>query len=117
MKEFITRLSQNTAFDEGELTGITGSFHSWLSEIKVPKQGTIMKSFFLFQLSIQQERVTKLIQDNSFKPAGMTRKEWVVIATALGHENVPHSWYIIREEYLRYQSIVNKIIQIIVVIF
>lgn len=75
-----------------------------------------MKSFFLFQLSIQQERVAKLIQDHSFIPAGMTRKEWAVIATALGHENVPHSWYIIREEYLRYQSIDKEIIQIILII-
>jgi hypothetical protein len=61
-----------------------------------------MKSFFLFQLSFPQDRITKLIQEHSFKQAKMTQNQWVVIATALGHENVPHFWYIIREEYLRY---------------
>jgi hypothetical protein len=102
VSDFIKHVSQNTAFDEGELTGITSPFHTWFSEIKVPKQGTIMKSFFLFQLPIHQERVAKLIQDHGFKSAGMIRKDWIVLGTALGHENVPHSWYIIREEYLRY---------------
>lgn len=102
MKDFISSKLDDYSFDEGELKGITKPFYAWFVEsVKLPKQGTYMKSFFLFQLPIDEAQVTKLMQDHSFKSNEMTRNEWAIIATDLAHEHVPHAWYIIREGYLR----------------
>jgi hypothetical protein len=67
----------------------------------VAKWGTILKSFYFSQFTLNKELVAKLIDESTFQSTKMTRKEWEKIASELKC-NVPHAWYLVREEYLRY---------------
>lgn len=88
----------NTPFGTGDLSGITEVFFDWMTKLNSRKQGTIMKSLFLSQITITKEQVqNKILQSGSC----MSNKDWAVVAIELDLYDIPHSWFIIREAYLR----------------
>ncbi len=92
-------------FDNGELAGISKALYGWFSKLGLAKQGTTIKSYYLSQLSIDKEQVDKLLKDHSFKSTQhMTKNDWITLASSLKYEDTPHSWYLLREEYVRYES-------------
>jgi hypothetical protein len=95
---------KNCAFGNGVLEKFTEAFYSWLLKVHVRKRGTIIKSFYFSQVPIDITQVRPLVQMYGF----MTINEWKKIATDLKYEIVPHSWYIIKEKFLRYCQQINK---------
>lgn len=101
-------------FDREELVGISKTLFDWFSKLGLAKQGTIIKSFYLSQRSVDKEQVDKLLKNYSFKSAAnVTKNEWIKIASSLKYDDTPHSWYLVREEYLRYESIIRKIFKML----
>lgn len=82
--------------------GISSTFHSWLLNLNQRKQGTIIKSFYLGQIIIKKEEIESAIATAFSSGSSLTINEWKTIATQLNYEAIPHSWFIIREEYIRY---------------
>ncbi len=95
MNYFESKL-QNVVLGEGDLSQFTVKFHTWLIKINARKQGSLMKSFFLSQISITKEEIKQNLTTN------MTSNEWKRIATNLKCTDIPHAWFIIKENYLRY---------------
>jgi len=93
------KIDNDVAFDTGELSGITEAFYYWMTKLNNRKQGTTMKSFFLSQITITKEQVQeKMLQLGSPRSCD----EWKVVAQELNvGVDIPHSWFIIRETYLR----------------
>jgi hypothetical protein len=76
VKEFIDlKLIEGCQKNEGELLGITEEFYVWFSKLGVAKWGTILKSFYFSQFTINKELVAKLIKECHFKSTKMTNKE------------------------------------------
>lgn len=98
------KVLEGAEFGKGELMGISKDFYTWLSCVVVAKQGTILKSFFLSQLSIEKDQVEKLVEGHSRSISSMTKSDWIKIASTLKYDNIPFSWYIVSEEYTRYCS-------------
>lgn len=97
---FLRDKISDTSFDTGDLSGITESFYNWMTKLNNRKQGTTMKSFFLSQITITKEQVQeeKMLQHGS----PMSSNDWKKVAIDLKVGDVPHSWFIIRETYLRF---------------
>lgn len=93
------KIDNAVAFDTGELAGITEAFYNWMNKLNTRKQGTSMKSFFLSQITITKEQVQEtLLQFGSPRSCD----EWKIVAQELNVGDIPHSWFIIREIYLRF---------------
>jgi hypothetical protein len=87
--------------------GITARFHDWLSKINQRKQGTIIKSIYFSQIIIKREEVESAISTSFASGTNLTINEWKKIASQLNYDAIPHSWFIIRELYIRYELEVN----------
>jgi hypothetical protein len=82
--------------------GISASFHGWLSKINQRKQGTIIKSIYFTQIVIKREEVESAVSTSFTSGSNLTTNEWKKIASQLNYDAIPHSWFIIRELYIRY---------------
>ena len=51
---------------------------------------------------IQKEEVERIIASSFSSGSSLTVSEWKKIASQLNLNGKPHSWFIIREEYIRY---------------
>jgi hypothetical protein len=82
--------------------GISSAFHEWLLHLNHRKQGTIIKSFYLSQITIKKEQIESAISTSLCSGSSLTTNEWKRIASHLNFDAIPHSWFILREEYIRY---------------